>query len=113
MGSQDADAVNAMGPGNTDGTFPKEAYTCGNSAVSFSWTGLEFNHGDFKHCLKAVSNINSDTCLNCYVGRAEYGFTYCKMACMGSWCDASCLNCIGKYTTTLHACVGFDSPEAT
>jgi len=112
--AEDNAAIDAAGPGNADGTWPKIIASCGRSSYSVFWG---FDEKAFRGCISKEVKI-SDGCASCYSASGAYSAGNCKRcawSCMFKWCGQKCLDCVQGCNEpnepVLEACVGRRGPE--
>ena len=103
----DQSAIAAKGGGTAAGSFPKITSDCGRQALSI-FSGI--SEAKFNQCLEGEVAV-SQGCSDCYYQAAQYGYENCKLACLRSWCSASCLQCAAKFDAD--GCAGFAAPAPT
>jgi len=101
-------AFSTMTGGYLAGAWPRLIDHCGKASVNLI-SGI--NEHDFSTCLALETNL-SRSCVRCFWSPVQYGFENCKMACIGSWCSSSCLNCVAPARPAVAACAGFPGPPA-
>jgi hypothetical protein len=109
----DLTAMNALGNGNGDGSFPKVCSDCGQSSYHIGFTGLSMDEPKHQSCVmsglrEGLGTMGlSQPCAACYAKSATYGLGNCKSACFGTWCSPDCMDCVSKFHPDLEACTGF------
>jgi len=105
----DRAAMNRLGGGHSQGSFPQTLSSCGNSA--YSW--FSFHKDQMKSCLESNAHL-SGSCADCFVDAGQYSFNNCKAQCLfGSWCSNWCLSCARGSDAQVQRCAGVDVPQVT
>ena len=104
----DAEAMQKLGAGSDEGSFPKIVADCGHHAFSI-WSG--FSRDSMAHCVHSQTKLTQG-CASCFGQSGQYGFDHCKFECLRSWCSKSCLGCSDANKAELYKCMGFAGPEA-
>eukprot|EP00747_Dinoflagellata_sp_TGD_P183053 gnl/TRDRNA2_/TRDRNA2_37715_c0_seq1.p2 gnl/TRDRNA2_/TRDRNA2_37715_c0~~gnl/TRDRNA2_/TRDRNA2_37715_c0_seq1.p2 ORF type:complete len:239 (-),score=18.67 gnl/TRDRNA2_/TRDRNA2_37715_c0_seq1:26-742(-) len=106
-GADDQMAINELGGGTHDGSWPQTVVAC--SRHSFRWfKGLDKDR--FAVCLAERVGISA-RCSSCFFELSKYAFDHCKLECLPGWRNDICLTCMGRFTMKrLNGCAGFDTP---